>query len=114
MSIGFGYYRRCDDLWKSEAEVVPLIEEQFGIWRKSKSTSIARLDEPEEAQLVAVVGENLGQIIESAIPRTYEIGWERIYKRPSYWTYLRWPDGGHVRSDEYRNGSLRDAIRHNT
>ena len=49
--------------YEKEKKVVPLIEEQFGIWRKSKR-SIARLDEPEEAQLVAVVGENLGQIIE--------------------------------------------------
>lgn len=49
--------------YKKEKKVVPLIEEQFGIWRKSKR-SIARLDEPEEAQLVSVVGENLGQIIE--------------------------------------------------
>ena len=49
--------------YEKEKKVVPLIEEQFGIWRKSKR-SIARLDEPEEAQLVTVVGENLGQIIE--------------------------------------------------
>ena len=49
--------------YEKEKKVVPLIEEQFGIWRKSKR-SIARLDELEEAQLVAVVGENLGQIIE--------------------------------------------------
>ena len=49
--------------YEKEEKVVPLIEEQFGIWRKSKR-SIARLDELEEAQLVAVVGENLGQIIE--------------------------------------------------
>jgi hypothetical protein len=49
--------------YEKEKKVVPLIEEQFGIWRKSKR-SIARLDEPEEVQLVTVVGENLGQIIE--------------------------------------------------
>jgi hypothetical protein len=49
--------------YEKEKKVSPLIEEQFSIWRKSKR-SIARLDEAEEAQLVKVVEENLGQVIE--------------------------------------------------
>lgn len=49
--------------YEKEKKVSPLIEEQFNIWRKSKR-SIARLTEPEEAQLIKVVEENLGQIIE--------------------------------------------------
>lgn len=49
--------------YQKEKKVSPLIEEQFSTWRKSKRY-IARLDEAEEAQLVNVVEENLGQIIE--------------------------------------------------
>jgi hypothetical protein len=49
--------------YEKEKKISPLIEEQFSTWRKSKR-SIARLDEAEEAQLVKVVEENLGQVIE--------------------------------------------------
>ena len=49
--------------YEKEKKITPLIEEQFNIWRKS-NRSFSRLDKPEEQQLVQVVTESLGEIIE--------------------------------------------------
>ena len=49
--------------YEKEKKVVPLIDEQFSTYRKSKR-SFARLQEPTEKQLVEVVTNELGAIIE--------------------------------------------------
>lgn len=49
--------------YEKSKKLKPLIEEQFSTWRKSKR-SIARLNEPEEAPLVAASELHIGDIVE--------------------------------------------------